>query len=120
MARHRFDDTSLEFPDDFVYSTLIATPIDKDKKDFAPNLVLTRDRLRPNETAETYVARQPVDLAKHLKRFKLRGRRELEIGGHPAQEVSCAWEGAQGQIEQRMTMVFKGGRAITFTASVQK
>ncbi len=118
MTRHVFDDTTLECGDDFVLTTIVAQRAKKG--DFAPNLVLTRGPLRDEETLETYVARQLVELAKSLKSFKLHGRTEVELAGRPARRIACGWQGTQGHVEQRMTMVAIDGRVLTFTVTVPK
>ncbi len=120
MAQHVFDDTTLECPDDFHATWIVSAPVDKEKPEFASNLVFTRDRLRQGESAATYVSRQLVDLARGLRKFRLHGREDVEVAGHPAQRISCGWLGGQGPIEQRLWIVVKNDRALTYTASVPK
>ena len=118
LAHHVFDDTTLECPDDFVVTAIFAARTSD--KEFAPNLVVSRDRLRPNESASTYVSRQLVELAKNLKKFRLHGREELVVGGRPAHQISCGWLGSNGPVEQRITLVVRETDAVTFTATVPK
>jgi hypothetical protein len=120
MGHHVADELAFQLPDEWSVTTVVSPPPSKDDA-FASNLVVTRDRLRPNETMQTYIDRQLVDLAKRLKRFVLRGRRDVMVGGLPAHEISCSWQGNQGPIEQRLTVVPRGEtRVVTFTASAAK
>ena len=120
MSRHVFDELTLEAPDELLVTTILAARVDKNT--YASNLVVTRDRLRVDESASTYVARQLVDLAKNLKRFRLHGREDVTLGGLPAHRISCGWLGAQGPVEQRITFVVREQepRALTFTITVPK
>jgi hypothetical protein len=118
FLRHPFEEGSLECPRDFVVTTIFAART-KDKE-FAPNVVVTRDRLRQNESEATYVGRQLVELSRNLKKFKLHGRKDLAIGGRPAHQIACGWLGAQGPVEQLITMVIREDHALTFTTTVPK
>jgi hypothetical protein len=116
--RYQLGEEALQVPDGWTVSAVVSVPAAKGE--FVPNLVVTHDRLRPEETFATYIARQLVDLAKHLRQFKLHGRRDLEVGGRAAHEVACAWMGERGPLEQRITIIPKDGGIVTFTATMPK
>ncbi len=118
LVRSSLGDSTLELPPDWHRSSVVSAPTPPGH--YAPNLVISRDRLRPDETPATYCARQLVDLARHLRQFKLHGRRELTIGGRVAHEIACGWAGQQGPIEQRITIVAHEGGVVTCTATMPR
>ena len=111
-------DEVLHLPDDWKPSLFVSAPAPKGV--FVPNLVLSRERMRVDESFSTYLARQLVQFAKNLRQFKLHSRRDLEVQGHPAHFISCGWTGDQGPIEQRITLIPLDGVVINFTASMAK
>jgi hypothetical protein len=120
MTRHAFDELGFELPAGYTFVGIVK-PRGDDKDDgFAPNVVVTKDRLRQGETFQTYIDRQIVDLARKLKRFVLRGRRSVTIGGAEALELNCSWQGNRGVIEQRLTVMEREAHVLTFTASAAK
>jgi hypothetical protein len=116
--RHVFDDASIECPNDFIVTAIMT--VRTKEKEFAPNVVFSRERLRQDESPGTYVARQLVELAKNLKQFRLHGRQEITIRGRTAHRISCGWAGSQGPIEQQVTIFVKGNEALTFTSTLPK
>ena len=119
MTRHTVDETSFELPVGWSLVAIVEGPAEKGET-FRSNLVITRDRLRPEETIRTYIDRQFVELARKLKRVVLRGRREVRVGDVDAHEIRCTWHGTQGPIEQTLTMVARPDHVLTFTVSVAK
>jgi hypothetical protein len=118
MRRYQFGEEALQIPEGWNVSAVVSAPAVPNQ--LVANLVVSHDRLRPDETLATYVARQLVEFAKHLRQFRLHGRRDIEVGGRAAQEIACAWIGERGPIEQRITMVAKDGGVLTFTATMAK
>jgi hypothetical protein len=119
MKRHTVDETSFELPAGWNLVAIVEGPAVKGET-FRSNLVISRDRLRPEETVRTYLDRQFVELARKLKRFVLRGRREVKLGDVDGHEIRCTWQGAQGPIEQTLTMVARKDHILTFTVSIAK
>jgi hypothetical protein len=117
-SRHIFDEVALECTDDFVITNVLA--VRAPENEFAANLIVSRDRLRVGETESTYMSRQLLEMARSLKKFKLNGRSEVSIASRPAHEISCSWLGAQGPIEQRITIVVVGDRVQRFAVTVPK
>jgi hypothetical protein len=123
MTHHAFDEIAFDVPDGYTFLGIVR--LRGEAEGFAPNLVITRDRLRQGETLQTYIDRQLVDLAKKLKRFVIRERREVRVGGIASHEISCTWHGTSGPVDQRITIVPRrisdaGGGVLTFTASAAK
>ena len=120
MIRYTLEDATLQLPDDCRVAFVVTAP-PAPGETFACNLVVTRDRLRPNEDLAGYVDRQLHELAKGLKRFKLHGRRDVEVDGTAGHEILCGCQGSQGPLEQRLTFLPRGaGGVLTFTATVTK
>jgi hypothetical protein len=119
MTHHVLDELRFDAPEGFQVVGVLRKPMER-ADTYGANMVITRDRLRQAETLSTYIDRQLVDLAKKLKRFVIRGRTDCSVGGTPAHEIQCTWQGAQGVIEQFLTVVPRGGGVITFTASALK
>jgi len=119
MTRHAFDEIAFDAPDPYTFVGIVRLR-GEGGEGFAPNLVMTRDRLRPNETLQTYVDRQLVDLAKKLKRFIIRERSEVSVAGIASHQISCTWHGSSGQIDQMITIVPRATMVLSFTASAAK
>jgi hypothetical protein len=116
--RYQLGEEALQIPEGWHVSAIVSAPAAKGE--FVSNLLVSRERMRQDETFPTYVARQIVEFAKHLRQFRLHTRRDLEVGGHTAHTIACAWAGEGGQIEQRITMIPKDGAVLTFTATMTK
>jgi hypothetical protein len=110
---------AFDAPEGFMLVGTLRKPIDRTDV-YGSNMVITRDRLRQGETLSTYIDRQLVDLAKKLKRFVIRGRSQIVVGGIPGHEIQCTWQGMQGVIEQFVTVVPRGAGVVMFTASATK
>ena len=119
MTRQTFDELTFALPETHTYLGVIRLRGEQNDN-FAANLVLTKDRLRDGETVQTYVDRQMVDLGRKLKKFGLRGRRQVVVDGVDAWELACVWQGTQGQVEQRVTILYRPPHVFTFTASASK
>jgi hypothetical protein len=119
MTRHAFDELAFDVPDGYTFLGVVRLRSEAGEG-FAPNMVVTRDRLRPEESLKTYVDRQLVELAKKLKRFVIRERHEVSVGGVASHEIVCTWQGMQGAVEQRLTIVPRASSVLTFTASAAK
>jgi hypothetical protein len=119
MTTCSFEDAALDIPDEYRAALIVSAPT-KAGESFASNLIVTRDRLRPNEQFSEYLDRQVVELGKSLKKFKLHGRRSIDVGGVEGHEISCGCLGSQGPIEQRLTFVPREGTVISFTSTAAK
>ncbi len=120
MTRHTLDELHFDLADELTLVGVIRLRTDKGDG-FTPNLVVTRDRLRPEEALSTYVDRQLIELAKKLRRFVIRTRTTGTVGGVSSFEISCTWQGSQGPIDQLLTVVPRAPPAVlTFTATAPK
>ena len=98
---------------------MLSAPTDP-KESFRPNIIFSTDRMRQGEAFSTYVDRQLIELARTLKRFALRRRSTLMVGGVEAIQFVVGWVGAQGPVEQWITMLPRGDAIRTITATVAK
>lgn len=113
-----FDDLVIPLPEGWTISAILSAPFEgKDK--FRPNIILAVDRTRQGDTFTTYVDRQLIEYARNLKKFSLRHRATIEVSGISAVQFLIGWMGAQGPVEQWITLVPRGDsevRTITATA----
>jgi hypothetical protein len=113
-----FDDLTFSLPEGWTISAILNAPFEgKDK--FRPNVILAVDRTRQGDTFATYVDRQLIDYARNLKKFSLRHRTTVEVGGVSGVQFLIGWLGTQGPVEQWITLLPRAGnevRTITATA----
>ncbi len=120
MPRHDDPLVSFDVPRDWDNKTIIAyaAPVGPGGGATA-NLVMTRDRLRPDEDLLAYADRHVDELAKRLSGFSLIDSHDAEVAGRPAIHVSFQSDADDGALRQRLTMVLLPDRlvaAFTFTA----
>jgi hypothetical protein len=129
----RFNDwgVALALPPDWRDRTIVAfqAPAGADdggrsQKTAAPNIVITKERIRDGDTLRIHADRQLLDLSKVLSEFDILESREAQLGGRPAIYMRFAWRSPQGPMEQSLTMVERdtdGRRAVTtFTTSTPR
>ena len=73
-----------------------------------PNVAITRDVPKPNESLSQYADRQLVEMAKQLDGFNLIARRQSTIGGAAGMEFVIAWNGGTSVIQQKVVLVLSG------------
>jgi len=118
--RYESKEVAFDVPRDWEDKTVVAFAAPAGEG-VAPNVVLTRDVLRDDETLRAYVDRQLVELAKRLDAFDLHARRELHLGGHAALELAFGWQGQMAPLEQRLVMVANKKREVlSFTTTTAK
>ncbi len=120
-GRHRHDEVLFEVPSSWGFNGVLVAPAPPGApRGFATNLVMTRGQLQPAEVLGAYADRQIAELAKSMKKFHLRTRSDVLVGGEPAVQVRCAWHGVEGPVETEITMLVRAGSALLFTATVPK
>jgi hypothetical protein len=127
MPRYQDKDILFEAPKDWTDRTIVAfsAPLDATKnKETAPNIVMTREPMRDEDTLRTHADRQLLELGRQLKDFDLLESRETELAGLPAIFLRYTWVSHLGELEQSLTMVERrlpeGRVAATFTTTVGK
>ena len=121
MARHEQKDVTFDVPQGWEDRTVVAyaSPKSADKTAIT-NFVMTRDTLSPGETMQTYADRQLAEIAKRLPAFELLDSVEVRLGGVPASQLLFCWDGANGPLVQRLTMVVLADKILTFTSTAPK
>ena len=74
-------------------------------------------------TSEIHPARsiQLVELARNLAGFRLEERRQVQVSGLPAVELSFTWSGTGGVLKQKQTFVVTNGhKLLTFVATAAR
>jgi hypothetical protein len=124
MPRHQDKDVSFEAPAEWADRTFVAftaPPEAAANKESAPNIVMTREPMRPGDTLRTHADRQLLELGKQLKDFDLLESRETELAGQAAIVLRYAWVSHFGALEQSMTLVVRPGESghsvTTFTTT---
>src|SRR5262249_51411780 len=94
MPRYQDKDILFEAPKDWTDRTIVAftAPLDSTKnKETAPNIVMTREPMRDEDTLRTHADRQLLELGRQLKEFDLLESRETELSGLPAIFLRYTW-----------------------------
>lgn len=116
MPRHRDPLVSFDVPRDWESRTVIAYRAPREGDGPAPNVVVTRDRLRDHEDLIGYAERQLASLENEIDGFVLRGHSELSVDGHPAIALAFTSAADGAPLAQRMVMVALPDRLVaTFT-----
>jgi hypothetical protein len=113
MARYQGADLSFDVPNDWDDKSIVAFSAPAKPGTIVPNITLTRDKMKPEETLDAYCDRTIVDMVKNLAAFKLIGKEARKVGESPAVEIIFAWNGTSGkQVQQQMLIVSTGGKAV--------
>jgi hypothetical protein len=120
MPRFQDKDVGFEAPKEWMDRTIVAFTAPANKEN-APNIVMTREPMRDEDTLRTHADRQLLELGRQLQDFDLLESRETQLGGQPAILLRFAWVSHLGDLEQSVTMVertFDQKRvAMTFTTT---
>ena len=92
MPRHHDPLVSFDVPRDWQSRTIIAYRAPREGDGPAPNVVVTRDRLRDAEDLVGYAERQVEALEREIDGFVLRGSAEVAVDGHPAIAIAFTIE----------------------------
>jgi hypothetical protein len=122
MSRYESRDVTFDVPRHWDDRTLVAFAAPaKPGQATAPNVVMTRDTLGPEETIQSYADKQLAELSKRLEGFELDERKELTFGGQPGVEFRFTWQGSAGKLEQRLAMAIGRRRTVfCFNATMAK
>lgn len=113
MARYQGVDLSFDVPNDWDDKSIVAFSAPAKPGTIVPNVVLTRDKTKPNETLDAYCDRTIVDMAKNLGGFALTSREPRQVGQTPGVEIVFSWNGSSGkQVVQHMLIVVTGPNAV--------
>jgi hypothetical protein len=122
MSRYESRDVTFDVPRHWEDRTLVAFAAPaKPGQTTAPNMVMTRDTLGPEETIESYADKQLTELSKRLEGFELDDRKQQTYGGQEGVELRFTWQGSAGKLEQRLVMVVGRRRSVCcFNATMAK
>jgi hypothetical protein len=122
MSRYESRDVTFDVPRHWDDRTLVAFAAPaKPGQATAPNVVMTRDTLGPEETIQSYADKQLAELSKRLEGFELEERKEQTFGGQPGVELHFTWQGSAGKLEQRLAMAVGKRRTVfCFNATMAK
>ncbi len=114
MPRYTSADAAFDVPVDWEDKTVVAFSAPNPKPGtMAPNVVLTRDKMKPDESLDAYSDRMVVDMVKNLPGFKLIAKEPRDVGELKGVEVRFTWVGSGGKpVFQRMVVARTTGRSI--------
>ncbi len=81
------------------------------------SFVISRDLLQPGTELVDYVEKQLGDVGKKLRKFRIIGKRQIEVGGRSALEAEFTWVSEQCAMHQIQQYVRLDQKVIVFTAS---
>jgi hypothetical protein len=106
MSHYNYHDFNLSIPDEWVNRTIVAfaAPPDTNRR-IAPNIVISQDLVKENESVKDYADQQLVEFAKTLKNFKLQNRQEIVLNALPAIELLFEWDNNNTLLQQQQIFV---------------
>lgn len=113
MARYQGADLSFDVPNDWEDKSIVAFSAPAKPGAIVPNVTLTRDKMKPEETLDAYCDRTVVDMVKNLGGFQLIAKDARDLSGHKAVEIIFSWHGTGGKkVYQHMVIAGTGGKAV--------
>ncbi len=113
MARYQGADATFDVPNDWEDKSIVAFSAPAKPSTLVPNVVLTKDKLKANESLEQYVDRTIVDMARQLAAFKLVSKEEQPLGSERGIEIRFTWNGSAGKtVSQRILMALGPGKTV--------
>lgn len=100
------EDFTVTVPSDWVDRSMITwvAPHSASRK-VAPNILISRDTLKPDENLDSFVNRQLSELMTKVKDFDLIARQATEFGGQPAVQLDFRMN-PQGVVLQQRQLFF--------------
>lgn len=117
MAGFKNEDVTFEAPSGWEDKTIVAFAAPAQPGKFSPNVVMTKDAMKPGESLRSYADRQIMELARRLEGFDLLESGEREIGGIHALEYRFAWRSEHAELHQHTVMCAPGAQVLTFTGT---
>jgi len=113
MSRYESRDVTFDVPRHWEDRTMVAFAAPpRPGQTTAPNVVMTRDQLAPEDTLASYADKQLAELSKRLERFVLIDKKERVLGGQPGVELHFTWVGQNGELTQRLAMALGRRRTL--------
>ena len=113
MARYQGADASFDVPNDWDDKSIVAFSAPAKPNTLVPNVVLTKDKMKADESLDQYVDRTIVDMARQLAAFKLIAKDERDVAGARGLELKFSWNGSAGRtVIQRIVMAAGAGRTV--------
>lgn len=117
MAGFKSEEVTFEAPSGWEDKTIVAFAAPAQPGKFSPNVVMTKDALKPGESLRSYADRQIMELARRLEGFDLLESGERDLGGLPALEYRFAWRSEHAELHQHTVMCAVADRVLTFTGT---
>ena len=117
MAGYRNEQVVFEAPEGWEDKTIVAFAAPATPGKFSPNVVMTKDVLKPGETLRSYADRQIMELARRLEGFDLIESGERVVGGVNALEYRFSWTSEHAELHQHTVMLAPEGQVMTFTGT---
>lgn len=81
------------------------------------SLVISRDVLKEGVDLVDHVEKQIVEIGKKLQKFRVIGKRQIEVAGRPALEAELTWVSDGMPMHQRQQYIPNDRRVLVFTAT---
>jgi hypothetical protein len=117
MVAFRSDEVTFEAPEGWEDKTIVAFAGPAKPGKFAPNVVMTKDKLKPGESLRSYADRQIMELARRLDGFDLIESGERTVAGVSALEYRFSWTSEHAELHQHTIMTAPADRVFTFTGT---
>lgn len=116
MTQHRDPLVRFDVPRDWEDRSIVAYRAPRTGDGLAPNLVVTRDRMLPDDDLASYAERHLRNLAGELDGFRLENTADVTVDGHEGVLVGFTSRAGDHRLAQRMTLVaLPDGQVVTVT-----
>lgn len=117
MKIYTMNEGSFEVPEEWKDNSLNIFVVGGSEPPMNLSFVISRDTLRDGVELVDYVEKQLGDVGKKLRKFRVIGKRQIEVNGHPALEAEFTWISDKSPMHQRQQYIRRGTTVLVFTAT---
>lgn len=117
MPGYKSEKIAFEAPADWEDRTIVAFAAPTVPGKFSPNVVLTKDTLKPGETLRAYSDKQIMELARRLEGFDLIESGDCTIAGTHGMEYRFSWKSEHAELQQHSVLFLAGNEVMTLTGT---
>lgn len=117
MSMYTTNEATFELPAQWADQSLNIFVVGGAEPPMHLSFVISRDTLGPGVELVDHVEKQLSDISKKLRKFRILGKRQVEVAGRPALEAEFTWAADQSPMHQRQQYVKAGQKVLVFTAT---
>lgn len=114
MAKYQIDEATFDLPDDWRDQTLNVFTTGGPEPPLEATLVISRSTLEPGRHLVDHVEAEMEKLKSKLPKFRLLGKRRIELAGRTALEAEVTWYSDGRPVHQRQQFLQVENRVLAF------